>query len=73
MCEIRIEDGVRAAQSCKCYQAVMRAYSAMIGAGQPPNIAQDVAITVYSYHHPQDTKANQSLTVERWLNEGHLH
>lgn len=72
-CNIPVEKGVRKAADCKCYNAVMKAYSGIIEAGEPEQIAREVAITVYSYHHPEDSKVNQTLTVDRWVNEGHLH
>ncbi|MGH1455267.1 MAG: hypothetical protein ACRBDI_00645 [Alphaproteobacteria bacterium] len=72
-CNLPIEKGVREAADCKCYNAVMKAYSGMVSVGESDQVARDVAITVYSYHHPEDTKANQALTVDRWVHEGHLH
>ena len=72
-CNIPVETGVRQPAECKCYSAVMCAYEGMISSGQPVHIARDVAINVYSYHHPEDSKADQALTVDRWVNEGHLH
>ena len=72
-CSLPVETGVRQPAECKCYGAVMKAYEGMIASGQSHHIARDVAISVYSYHHPEDSKANQMLTVDRWVNEGRLH
>lgn len=72
-CNLPVETGVRQPAECKCYRAVMKAYEGMISSGQPAYIARDVAINVYSYHHPEDSKSDQALTVDRWVNEGHLH
>ena len=72
-CNIPIQEGVRSASDCTCYNAVMKAYGGMISAGQPSEIALDVATTVYGYHHPEDTPIAQALTVERWINEERLH
>ncbi len=51
----------------------MKAYGTMISLGQPEHVAKDVAVTIYAYHHPEDSKHDQALTVESWVNEGHLH
>ena len=68
-----IQSGVKEPEDCKCHGAVMRAYDSLIGNGLPQSIALDAARIVYGYHHPEDTKHNQNLTVERWVNETHLH
>ena len=73
-CNLPIQNGVKdASQDCKCHGAVMRTYSGLIEAGRPETIALEAAKIVYGYHHPEDTKADQSLTVERWVNEENLH
>ncbi len=64
---------VKAASDCKCYMAVMRTYESLLDAGRPNCVALDAARIVYGYHHPEDTKQLQHLTVERWVNERHLH
>ena len=73
MCDIRIKDGIKAAQDCKCYQAVMKAYGGMTKAGQPHKTALEAAAIVYSYHHPDENKEDRFLTVERWISQEHLH
>lgn len=72
-CNIPVQEGVREAADCKCYGAVMRTYGALINDGSPHNVALDAARIVYAYHHPEDSKEDQGLTVERWINEKHLH
>ncbi len=72
-CNLPIEEGVKQAADCKCYGAVMKAYGSLLKAGQPESIAFDAAKIVYNYHHPEDTRLAAALTVERWINEGHIH
>jgi len=72
-CDLPVQEGVKSPSDCKCYGAVMRTYSGLVGTGNPPSVALDAAKIVYGYHHPEDTKANQNLTVERWINAHHLH
>ncbi len=72
-CNLPIQTGVKEPEDCKCHGAVMRTYSNLIKAGRPDTIALEAAKIVYGYHHPEDTKANQALTVERWVNEENLH
>lgn len=72
-CNIPVQEGVKEAQDCKCYGAVMKAYRALLDAGQPESVAQEAAKIIYAYHHPEDTKIAAALTVERWLHEGHVH
>ncbi len=68
-----IEAGVKEPEDCKCHGAVMLAYNSLIDNGVPQSTALDAARIVYGYHHPEDSKHNQNLTVERWVNETHLH
>ncbi len=71
-CNLPIESGVRSPSECKCYSAVMRAYESM--SNEPPHIAMEAAQRVYRYHHPEDTKLDAHLTVERWVtSEAHVH
>lgn len=49
----------------------MCAYKGMSHEGD--KIAFGAAIRVYCFHHPEDTPADASLTVGRWVNEGHFH
>ncbi|HRQ60806.1 MAG TPA: hypothetical protein PLO23_04750 [Alphaproteobacteria bacterium] len=71
MCEISFESGVKSPADCACYSAVMQAYRLLDDV--PDAIAMQAAIRVYRHHHPEDTKRNAALTVERWVNEGHIH
>lgn len=70
-CDIPVCEGVREPQDCKCYKAVMRTYSDMRDV--PHTVAMEAALRVYRYHHPEDTKADASLTVEKWISHGHIH
>ncbi|MGH1404419.1 MAG: hypothetical protein ACRBDL_09255 [Alphaproteobacteria bacterium] len=72
-CNIPVRSGVKSASECKCYKAVMRAYDGLVEAGEPESVAIDAARIVYGYHHPEDSLADQTLTVERWVNDTHLH
>lgn len=56
---------------CKCQMAVMRAYEGMKHEGD--KIALGVAVRVYNFHHPEDALADATLTVSRWIHEGHFH
>ena len=49
----------------------MRTYSDMRDV--PHTVAMEAALRVYRYHHPEDTKADASLTVEKWISHGHIH
>ncbi len=72
-CHIPVQEGVREPKDCKCYGAVMRAYGSLRKSGVPQSFALDAARIVYGYHHPEDSKEDQCLTVERWINQGSLH
>ncbi len=73
-CKIPVQNGVKdAGADCKCHGAVMRAYEGLVKAGQPESTALEAAKIVYGFHHPEDSKADQRLTVERWINEEKLH
>lgn len=67
-CNIPVIDGVKDAADCKCYKAVMRTYKSMCS-DEPESIALEAAQRVYRYHHPEDSKIDAHLTVERWVNE----
>ena len=70
-CEIPVEKGVRNAADCKCYGAVMRTYTAM--SDEPHAVAVEAAVRVYRFHHPEDSKHDASLTVQRWVTAGNMH
>lgn len=72
-CNIPVEEGIKKAADCKCYNAVMRAYHGLIEAGQPEATALDAATIVYAYHHPEDSVSQRCLTVESWVHAQNLH
>ncbi len=73
MCHIPVQEGVKTPSDCKCYKAVMNAYSSLMEAGQPDGIALEAAIIVYGYHHPEDAQEDRVLTVESWVNAQSIH
>ncbi len=70
-CNIPVMEGVKQAEDCKCYKAVMRTYKCM-SSDEPEHIALAAAQRVYRFHHPEDSKLNAHLTVERWVNENRV-
>lgn len=66
-CNIPVCEGVKEPADCKCYKAVMRTYTSM--SDEPDHIALAAAQRVYRFHHPEDSKMDAHLTVERWVNE----
>lgn len=66
-------DGADDEVRCKCQAAVMRTYLSLLNAGQPESNALDAAKIVYRHHHPEDTKIDAALTVERWVYAGQFH
>lgn len=70
-CNIPVETGVKSPADCKCYAAVMRTYISL--EKLPDHVAMEAALRVYRHHHPEDSKHDATLTVERWVNEGHIH
>lgn len=66
-CNLPVQTGVKQPADCKCYNAVMRTYKAM--GAEPDHVAMEAAQRVYRFHHPEDTKSDAHLTVERWINE----
>ena len=70
-CNIPVQKGVRKAADCKCYGAVMRTYRAM--SDEPPHVAMEAAQRVYQHHHPEDSKQDAHLTVERWVAAEQVH
>jgi hypothetical protein len=39
-----------------------------MASAEPAQVALSAALRVYRYHHPEDSKEDASLTVERWVN-----
>lgn len=70
-CDLPVENGVKSPADCKCYNAVMCAYRCLDDV--PQHVALQAALRVYRYHHPEDSKHNAALTVERWVNETRIH
>lgn len=68
--DIPVCEGVREPQDCKCYGAVMRTFKSM--EDEPHSVALEAATRVYRYHHPDDTKSDAHLTVQRWTSESHV-
>ena len=71
-CNIPVQEGVREPADCKCYGAVMRTYNTLMKS-LPKHIAIEAAQRVYEHHHPEDSKLDAHLTVERWITEEHIH
>ena len=70
-CNIPVQSGVKQPADCKCYKAVMRTFGALHD--EPQNVALEAAIRVYRFHHPEDSKVDAHLTVERWVAAEHIH
>jgi hypothetical protein len=62
-----LKQGLKQPADCKCYGAVMRTYKSM--SDEPDYIALEAAKRVYRFHHPEDSKLDSAITVERWINE----
>lgn len=70
-CNLPVQKGVRNPADCKCYGAVMRTYKSL--SDEPHHVAMEAAQRVYRHHHPEDSKEDAHLTVERWVTAEHLH
>ncbi len=66
-------DGANDPVRCKCQGAVLRTYKGLVSKGQPTQIALEAAKIVYGYHHPEDSKQDAALTVERWVYAESMH
>lgn len=64
-------DGANDPERCKCQRAVLRTYEGLVHEGD--DTALTAAIRVYRFHHPEDSREDASLTVERWVHAGHFH
>ncbi len=58
---------------CRCRHAVMNGYHGMIKSGAAECEALDAAFRIYRFHHPEDSRDQSRLTVERWIYAGHAH
>ena len=65
-----LKNGIKQAADCKCYGAVMRTYKSLDDV--PEAIAMQAAKRVYRFHHPEDSKLDSAITVERWINESRV-
>lgn len=72
-CADDIFDGAKDPVRCKCQGAVVRTYRGLMEAGQPEQVALAAAKIVYRYHHPEDSKSDGALIVERWIFAEHFH
>ncbi len=71
-CNIPVQNGVREPADCKCYGAVLRTYKGL--SDEPTHVAMEAAQRVYRYHHPEDSKEDAFLTVQRWVtSDEHVH
>ncbi len=66
-------DGANDEARCRCRGAAMRAYGGMKDHGSSEHEAVDAAYRVYRFHHPQDSKDDARLTVERWIYSARAH
>lgn len=75
MCDFRIieQDFANDAQKCVCKPAVYNAYQSLLSHGHKK--AMDAAIKIYKFHHPDDSKEDVQITVERWViaQSGEIH
>lgn len=53
--------------NCPCRGAVETAYRGLLAVGEPENIALMAAKRVYKYYHPEDTREERDIIVERWV------
>ncbi len=61
------------AKNCKCYRAVMQAYRNMVKDDDvPDSVAVEAAQRVYGFHRPEEDISVAHVTVERWINQGHI-
>lgn len=72
-CNLKPIEGLKEPADCKCYGAVMRTFKGMMKSRVPGTVAQEAALRVYQFHHPEDPKDKAMLTVERWIQAGHAH
>lgn len=61
------------APGCDCRTAVRRAFDGMLVSSQSTSRALDVALTVYSYHHPEVPLFEARETVTTWLARDRMH
>lgn len=69
MCDFReIDfDGANNTERCVCKPHVLNAYQGMLEHGATQEAALNAAYRVYRNYHPDDSKEDSRLTVERWI------
>lgn len=69
MCDIRkiTFDGANEPVRCRCKLAVLNGYAGMRKSGAAESEAFDAALRIYRFHHPEDSREDSCLTVERWV------
>ena len=72
-CKEILFEAARDPERCKCQSAVLKAYVSMMSAGRPHQVALEAAGIVYRFHHPEDSKMDAALTVERWIYAENFH
>ncbi len=72
-CKTLGSGGASDPKDCKCHKAVLNAFTGLIDAGEPEQVALEAAKIVYSYHHPEDSNIDAALIVERWVFAEHFH
>jgi hypothetical protein len=72
-CKEILFDGANEPVRCKCKPAVLKTYQSLMQDGNPQRVAVEAALRVYRFHHPQDSKEDSKLTVERWVFADHHH
>ena len=73
MCDEFIRDEITKQTPCKCKLAVLNTYQQLVEKNNPPSMAIDAAYHVYRFHHPEQTKSDSRLIVERWVHADHIH
>lgn len=69
MCDFRTItfDGANDEGRCVCKPHVLNAYAGMMASGANAKSAMEAAYRVYRNYHPDDSKEDSRLTVERWI------
>ena len=57
---------------CRCRAAVTRAFGGMMQSGVSYDAALEVAVRVFSHHHPELQTGAREL-VERWVSADSVH
>lgn len=73
MCDDFIRDELTKAIPCKCKMAVLNTYEQLLAKNNPASFAVEAAYHVYRFHHPEQSKADSRLIVERWVTADRVH